>query len=126
MSDLLQTEYPFTLPRGYVDEDGDVHRRGTMRLATAEDEIAPYKDPRVQANEMFLVIILLARVIELEDVQVTPKVIGRLFASDLAYLQELYNRINGNGQGTISAVCPECAHEFELSPNTGDDRLGEP
>lgn len=114
MSELLQTEYPFTLPRGYVDDDGDVHRGGTMRLATAADEIVPYKDPRVQANPAYLVVILLSRVVRLDDVAVNPKVIEGLFASDLSYLQELYNRINGNGDSRLHAVCPQCAHSFEL------------
>jgi hypothetical protein len=120
MTELLQTEYPFTLPRGYVDPEGDLHRRGTMRLATAEDEIVPYKDHRVQANPAYLVVILIARVVEIDDVAVSPKVIGSLFASDLAYLQDLYNRINANGESRLTAVCPECAHSFELE----DDRLG--
>jgi hypothetical protein len=93
---MLQTEYDFTLPLGYVDQDGALHREGTMRLATAADEILPLKDPRVRGNDAYLIVILLARVIErLGSVpQVTPKVIEGLFAADLAFLQELYNRIN--------------------------------
>ena len=115
MRAMLQTEYPFTLPRGYVDADGNLYREGVMRLATAADEILPLKDPRVQSNPAYLVIILLARVITqlggLEDIN--PRIIEGLFASDLAYLQELYNRINGNGQNKIKAVCPKCEHTFE-------------
>jgi hypothetical protein len=114
MSELLQTEYAFTLPRGYVDDDGTIHRAGTMRLATAADEIVPYKDQRVQANPAYLVVILLSRVVQIEDVSVSPKVVENLFASDLSYLQELYNRINGNGESTLHAVCPECSHAFEV------------
>jgi hypothetical protein len=93
---MLQTEYDFTLPLGYVDQDGALHREGTMRLATAADEILPLKDPRVRGNDAYLIVILLARVIErLGSVpQVTPKVIEGLFAADLAFLQDLYNRIN--------------------------------
>ena len=96
---MFQTEFEFSLPRGYVDKDGRVHREGAMRLATAADEILPLKDPRVQGNPAYLVVILLARVVtrlgELEVVN--PKVIEELFAADLAYLQDFYNRINGNG-----------------------------
>jgi hypothetical protein len=93
---MLQTEYEFTLPLGYVDQDGELHRDGTMRLATAADEILPLKDPRVRSNEAYLIVILLSRVIErLGSLpQVTPKVVEGLFAADLAYLQDLYNRIN--------------------------------
>jgi hypothetical protein len=114
MSELLQTEYAFTLPRGYVDDDGTVHRAGTMRLATAADEIVPYKDQRVQANPAYLVVILLSRVVQIDGVSVSPKIIENLFASDLSYLQELYNTINGNGESTLRAVCPECSHAFEV------------
>ena len=94
---MIQTEYPFTLPVGYLDqEEGALHREGTMRLATAADEILPLKDPRVQANQAYLVVILLARVItRLGSIdQINPKVIESLYAGDLAYLQDLYNKIN--------------------------------
>lgn len=95
----LQTEFEFTLPRGYVDREGNLHRTGVMRLATAKDEILPLQDPRVQRNEAYLIVILLSRVItRLGDVaDVNPGVIENLFASDLAYLQELYNAINTDG-----------------------------
>lgn len=92
----LQTEFPFTLPKGFVDGDGALHRKGTMRLATARDEIAPLRDARVQENEAYLTVILLSRVItELGSLdQVTPKVVEGMFASDLAYLQDYYQVIN--------------------------------
>jgi hypothetical protein len=113
---MLQTEYPFTLPRGYVDASGDLHREGVMRLATAYDEIAPLKDPRVQANPGYLVIILLARVVvrlgSLE--QVNPKVIEGLFAADLAFLQDLYQQLNEAGHTRVAVTCPHCEGEFEV------------
>jgi hypothetical protein len=112
----LQTEFPFTLPRGYVDGDGTVHREGTMRLATAQDEIAPLKDPRVQANPGYLVVILLARVVtRLGDVpDVNPRVVEGLFSADLAYLEDFYRRINENGHARLSVACPHCAGTFEV------------
>jgi hypothetical protein len=113
---MFQTEHEFTLPMGYVDADGDLHRDGVMRLATAADEILPLKDPRVQKNSAYLVVILLARVItrlgSLE--QITPKTIEGLFAADLAYLQNLYNDINRLGNGHIPAICPQCQYEFQV------------
>jgi len=111
---MFQTEYEFTLPMGYLDEDGSLHREGTMRLATAADEILPLKDPRVQKNATYLVVILLSRVItRLGSVgPVTPKTIEGLFATDLAYLQNLYNRINRCGEERESVVCPQCQHAF--------------
>jgi hypothetical protein len=119
MSTILRTEFPFTLPRGYVDSDGTLHREGMMRLATAADEILPLKDPRVQANPAYLAVIVLARVItrlgSLSDVN--PKTIEGLFASDLAYLQDLYNRINGDGSSAVKAICPKCEHTFEVEVN---------
>lgn len=113
---MIQTEHEFTLPIGYQDEDGTLHRSGTMRLATAADEIAPLRDPRVQANEAYLIVILLARVVtRLGGVpHVTPKTIESLYAADLAHLQDLYNRINRDGKSSVTAACPRCAHEFEM------------
>ena len=116
---MIQTEYPFTLPLGYQDEDGTLHREGVMRLATAADEILPLKDPRVQSNQAYLIVILLSRVVtRLGTVsQINPKVIEGLYAADLAYLQEFYNRINRNGKAQIGASCPKCAHAFEVELN---------
>jgi hypothetical protein len=113
---MFQTEHEFRLPLGYADEQGNLHRDGVMRLATAADEILPLRDPRVQSNQAYLVVILLSRVItRLGSVSpVTPKLIEGLYAADLAYLQELYNRINRNGKASLDAVCPECAHSFEV------------
>lgn len=92
----LQTEFDFLLPRGYVDRDGNLHKKGRMRLATAIDEIAPMRDARVRSNEAYLVIILLARVItQLGSVSsVDTDVVENLFSSDLAYLQDFYQQIN--------------------------------
>jgi len=113
---MFQTEHQFTLPLGFVDEDGNLHRDGVMRLATAADEILPLRDPRVQGNQAYLVVILLSRVItKLGSIaQVTPKLVEGLYAADLAYLQELYNRINRGGRADSVAVCPECSHRFEM------------
>jgi hypothetical protein len=112
----LQTEFEFTLPQGYVDDEGNLHRNGVMRLATAMDEIAPLRDPRVRANEAYLVVILLARVItklgSLPDVN--PGVIERLFTADLAYLQEFYQRVNGGGGVHVPTTCPQCGIQFEV------------
>jgi hypothetical protein len=116
---MFQTEYEFTLPFGYGDEHGNLHKNGVMRLATAGDEILPLKDPRVQSNQAYLVVVLLSRVVtKLGSVaQVTPKVIEGLYAGDLAFLQELYNRINREGQANLPAVCPQCAHAFDVELN---------
>ena len=116
---MIQTEYPFTLPVGYQDsEEGSLHREGTMRLATAADEILPLKDPRVQANQAYLVVILLSRVItRLGSVpHINPKVIEGLYAADLAYLQDMYNRVNQVESGTQRVACPQCQHSFNLEP----------
>lgn len=112
----FQTEFEFTLPKGYVDENGNLHRSGVMRLATAADEILPMKDPRVQQNPAYLTVILLSRVItKLGDVPaVNTRIIEGIFSSDLAYLQDFYQRINETGMPVIKAVCPKCGHEFEV------------
>lgn len=113
---MLQTEFEFTLPKGYIDKDGNLHRQGIMRLSSAKDEIAPLQDPRVQRNKAYLVVILLSRVItKLGDLKdVNPSVIENLFSADLAYLQDLYFRINSNGNSRVRILCPECEHEFEV------------
>lgn len=113
---MIATEFPFTLPHGYLDQEGALHRDGVMRMATAYDEIAPLKDPRVQANPGYLVIILLSRVVtrlgSLEHIN--PKVIESLFAGDLAFLQDLYQRINTSGHSRMLVACPHCQGEFEV------------
>ena len=113
---MLQTEFSFRLPLGYADAEGNLHRDGTMRLATAFDEIAPLKDPRVQSNPAYLIVILLARVItQLGSLEViNPKVIEGLYAADLSYLQDLYSRINKNGHNRVQTQCPHCEKEFAL------------
>src|SRR5215469_8652104 len=116
----LQTEYDFVLPKGYVDTSGTLQRHGRMRLATAGDEILPLKDPRVQTNPSYLTVILLSRVViklgTLDDV--SPTIIESLFVEDLAYLQELYRRVNGGEELTIKTKCPHCgeAVEVDLAP----------
>jgi len=121
--DVFQTEYDFTLPMGYADETGTLHREGTMRLATAADEILPMKDPRVQQNPAYLSVILLARVVsKLGDLKtVNTKTVEGLFASDLAYLQEMYNRINQNGSNAIQTSCPKCEHSFQVEIETAGE-----
>lgn len=111
---MFATEYDFTLPMGYLDAEGTLHRQGVMRLATAADEILPLKDPRVQRNPAYLTVILLARVItRLGQVDpVTPNVIEGLFAADLAHLQGFYNEINRVDDSGASVICPQCSHAF--------------
>jgi len=122
--DVLQTEYEFILPKGYVDDEGNLHKEGKMKLSTAADEILPMKDPRVQGNPAYLTIILLSRVVtRLGNLKmITPKVIEGLFSTDFTYLQEMYTRINQNGSNSLKAVCPKCEHSFELevSSNKGE------
>lgn len=112
---MLQTEHEFTLPMGYLDKDGTLHRDGVMRLATAADEILPMRDPRVQKNAAYLAVILLSRVVaRIGPIQpVTPNVIEGLFAADLAYLQALYNEVNRVDERS-TVVCPQCQHAFAL------------
>jgi len=112
----LQTEFEFTLPMGYVDRQGNVHKQGTMRLATALDEITPLNDMRVQSNEAYLVIVLLSRVVTSLGTlpQVNTSVVENLFAADLAYLQEFYRQINETGKTTFAVVCPHCNGSVEV------------
>jgi hypothetical protein len=116
----FQTEFEFTLPMGYVDDEGNLHKKGIMRLATAADEILPLKDTRVQANPAYLTVILLSRVIiKLGDLPaIDSKVTENLFASDFSYLQDFYNRINDSGSANLRETCPKCGHNFVIEPDT--------
>lgn len=112
----LQTEFEFELPVGYVDREGNIHKTGTMRLATAMDEITPLNDMRVQSNEAYLVIVLLARVITSLGTlaHINTSVIENLFAADLAYLQAFYQQVNETGKTRFNRTCPHCGKAIEL------------
>lgn len=112
----IRTEYPFVLPRGYVDENGTVHTDGVMRLATARDEISTQTDQRVRQNPAYLTVLLLSRtVLRIGAVQPPDTlVIENLFASDLAFLQDLYRRINAEGNTEVNVSCPECGSSFAV------------
>jgi hypothetical protein len=112
---MLQTEREFTLPMGYLDREGTLHRDGVMRLATAADEILPLRDPRVQKNQAYLAVILLSRVVvRLGSLDaVTPNVIEGMFAADVNYLQQLYNVMNLIDESP-TVTCPRCEHSFAL------------
>ena len=124
----MRTEFPFTLPRGYVDASGNVHREGAMRLATARDEIEPLRSAEVKQNEAYLSVLLLSRVVtKLGDVpEVTPDVVENLFAADFDHLQRLYERLNTDGESVGAVTCPSCAQAFEVDlTDIEDRRLGE-
>jgi hypothetical protein len=112
----MRTDFEFTLPRGYVDESGAVYREGVMRLATARDEIEPLRDPAVRHNEAYLAVLLLARVVTRigEITNVTPQVVEALYAADFDHLQQLYERLNTNGDTVGVISCPHCEEEFEV------------
>ncbi|CAM5281495.1 hypothetical protein SALBM135S_08654 [Streptomyces alboniger] len=121
----LRTEFDFELPRGYVDEAGTVHRHGTMRLATARDELVPLRDVRVQENSAYLSVVLLGRVITRLGTLplVHDGVVENLFASDLAFLQDFYRQVNAEGHTRAGVTCPHCEEPFEVE--LGGSRLGE-
>ena len=124
----MKTEYAFKLPRGYVDVTGAVHRDGTMRLATARDEIEPLRDVEVRQNEAYLTVLLLSRVVtRLGDLsEITPETIEGLYAADFDHLQRLYERLNADGEVVGSVTCPECSSTFEVDlAEIEDGRLGE-
>ena len=123
--ETLRTEFPFELPRGYVDDSGTVHRSGVMRLATARDELIPLRDDRVRENPAFLTVVLLGRVItRLGSItSVHAGIVEDLFASDLAFLQDFYRRINTEGHTKAAVTCPDCQHRFTVDIAGG--RLGE-
>ena len=123
----MRTEVAFTLPRGYVDGEGKVHREGVMRLATARDEIEPLRDADVRSNQAYLSVLLSSRTItRLGDVtQVTPELVEDMYAVDFDHLQRLYERINSDGEAVGVVSCPSCTQEFEVDlTEIEDGRLG--
>ncbi|MFE3141452.1 hypothetical protein [Streptomyces scopuliridis] len=124
--ETLRTEFTFELPRGYVDDAGTVHRSGVMRLATARDELIPLRDDRVRENAAYLSVVLIARVVSrigtVDDIH--PGVIEDLFASDLAFLQDFYRRINAEGHTRAAVTCPSCQENFAVDL-AGGGRPGE-
>ena len=124
----MQTEISFTLPVGYVDDGGETHRQGTMRLATARDEIEPLRHPDVRANGAYLSVLLLARTVTRIGAvtDVTPALVENLFAADFDHLQRLYERVNADRDAVGVVGCPHCAHRFEVDlTEIEDERLGE-
>ncbi len=119
----FKTEFEFTLPKGFVDGEGTLHKKGTMRLATAKDEILPLQDFRVKNNRAYLVVILLSRVITrlgtLKDQDINPGIVEGLFSADLSYLQEFYRQVNESGTANVGAKCPSCSHDFQIDIGTG-------
>lgn len=115
----MNTLFDFELPRGYIDSSGQVHKRGKMRLATAGDEISATRDPRVLSNPSYLSVVILSKVItEIEGVEaIIPSVIERFFTADLAFLQDMYQRINNIEPPTMTAVCPDCGKSFPVPIN---------
>ena len=114
---MLQTEFEFMLPKGYIDTQGNLHRKGIMRLATAMDEIAPLRDPRVRNNQAYLTIAVLTRVITKlgKLVEINTNTIEKLFTADLAYLQDFYRRINMDGSNDLTVTCPACQETFDVA-----------
>ena len=112
----FQIEFDFKLPRGFIDSSGIIHREVRMRLATALDEIEALQDVRVQANEAYLPVVLLSRVIvRLGKLPaVTPQVVENLFASDMAYLEDVYLRLNTQENVMLGVVCPHCNGKFDV------------
>lgn len=123
--DELRTEFGFVLPRGFVDSSGTTHREGTMRLATARDELVSQRDDRVRENPGYLTVILIGRVLTrlggIEDVH--AGLVENMFASDLAFLQDMYRRVNQEGHTRAGVICPSCSSEFSVDLSGG--RLGE-
>lgn len=113
----FQTEVNFELPKGYIDKNGEVHKSGVMRLANAADEIVPLNDPRVKMNAGYLSILLLERVIvKLGTLpSITTNVIENLFTADMAYLQDLYQKLNAAEPQKASFVCPHCSQKIQVT-----------
>lgn len=122
----MRTDIPFTLPLGLLDDQGELHRDGTMRLATARDELEPLRDPQVRHNEAYLSVLLLARTVTRIGgfTEVDPQVIESLYVADFDHLRRVYERVNTAG-AVGHVACPECSSRFEVDlTEIEDGRLG--
>jgi hypothetical protein len=119
----LKSEYAFSLPRGLVDSEGNVHREGTMRLATARDEIEPLRSAEVRQNEAYLSVLLLARTVTRIGgfTEITPELVEHLYAADFDHLQRLYERVNTGDEVVGRVDCPSCGVEFEVDLSEIED-----
>ena len=120
----LQTEFAFTLPKGYVGHDGSLHRRGVMRLSTARDEIEPLRDSRLSGpDDPYLTILVIARVVkELGSLdEVTEREVEGMFAADLAFLQDLYGIINFGDPADADALQRAVLPIDDTSPDVVDN-----
>lgn len=110
----LQTVYPFRLPKGYLDQEGNLHREGRMRLATAGDEMSALRDPKVKADESYMNVVLLSKVVTNLGTlpEITPEIMEGLFISDMEYLQNMYDTINKADKPQIQVTCPHCGKQF--------------
>ena len=113
---IVQTEFEFTLPKGFIDQNGQVHQHGRMRLARAIDEMEAIEHPGVKAKQSYLPALLLGRVVtQLGTLEkVSPRTIANLFAVDMVYLQDMYLRLNGTDSVMVGAICPHCHNQFQL------------
>ncbi|MDQ7084102.1 MAG: hypothetical protein Q9M36_03865 [Sulfurovum sp.] len=113
---MFKTEFEFILPKGFLDKEGNLHKKGVMRLSSAKDEIAPLQDYRVKNNEAYMTIILLSRVlVKLGDLKnIDTGTIEKLFSVDLDYLQRFYQKINSEESNNVNMKCPECECEYTV------------
>jgi len=113
---MLPTTFEFKLPKGWMDQQGEVHRTGEMRLATAIDEIEVQRDVRSQQNPPYSMLIMLARVITQLGpyTSLTPEQLEGLFTPDIAYLRKFYEQVNQEGIPQLGVACPKCAHAFQV------------
>jgi len=114
---MLQTEFAFTLPCGYVDGEGTLHRDGVMRLSTAKDELEATREAQGTGREAYLSLLLLSRVITRLGslASVSPTALERLFSADFVYLQNLFVQLNDVGAASLETQCPQCGARFAVS-----------
>jgi hypothetical protein len=122
ISESIIVNYDFILPKGLVDANGQVHRRGRMRLVTAKDEIVVQNDQRTREIPGYAVILLLARVVvQLGELSIiTPETLENLFSSDLVYLKTFFERINQQRMPALAVQCPQCRHDFQVNLSPGE------
>lgn len=86
----------FDLPHGYVDKKGKLHKSGTMRVSTQDDEVLIKQHGKYKLDHSYAKIAILAKVVTKLGTlkQVTPEIIADLYADDLRFLKALYEELN--------------------------------
>ena len=123
MGDEIRTEYTYTLPKGYVDKDGNLHREVVIREITGADQESMLS-PQLRQNPAKMLSALLARVIvrlgTLEKSRIDTGVTAAMVKSDRDFLIMKLKEIDTGPDMEIKVECPDCGKKFTAMLDMAD------